>query len=221
MLSRRAARAAGHLPALRRTRDRTARGQDGCRRAPIPVEELRGVPRLGVRAARVPGGVRRRRRRRGHLRDVRRGSCAGLRLVVAVRDHLAARDDAGAARGERRAQGPVRATRRVRRVQASYCVSEPDAGSDVASMSTRPSATATATCCAARRPGSRTPEFPTSTSCSPRPTPTPGHRGISAFVVERDTPGLTIGEPEQKMGMRGSPTCDARASMARWCRLTT
>ena len=27
------------------------------------------------------------------------------------------------------------------------------------------------------------------------------------FVVEKDTPGLTIGEPEVKMGMRGSPTC--------------
>jgi alkylation response protein AidB-like acyl-CoA dehydrogenase len=38
--------------------------------------------------------------------------------------------------------------------------------------------------------------------------PDAGHRGISAFVVERDTPGLTIGEPEQKMGMRGSPTCE-------------
>ena len=37
--------------------------------------------------------------------------------------------------------------------------------------------------------------------------PEAGHRGISAFVVEKDTPGLTIGEPEVKMGMRGSPTC--------------
>jgi alkylation response protein AidB-like acyl-CoA dehydrogenase len=33
-----------------------------------------------------------------------------------------------------------------------------------------------------------------------------GHHGISAFVVERDTPGLVVGKPEDKMGLRGSDT---------------
>ncbi len=33
-----------------------------------------------------------------------------------------------------------------------------------------------------------------------------GHRGISAFVVERGTPGLVLGKPEDKMGLRGSDT---------------
>jgi butyryl-CoA dehydrogenase len=33
-----------------------------------------------------------------------------------------------------------------------------------------------------------------------------GNRGISAFVVEKDTPGFKIGKTEHKMGMRGSPT---------------
>jgi alkylation response protein AidB-like acyl-CoA dehydrogenase len=31
-------------------------------------------------------------------------------------------------------------------------------------------------------------------------------RGISAFIVERDTPGLAFAPPERKMGMRASPT---------------
>jgi len=35
---------------------------------------------------------------------------------------------------------------------------------------------------------------------------TAGHRGISAFVVERGTPGLVLGKPEDKMGLRGSDT---------------
>ena len=35
---------------------------------------------------------------------------------------------------------------------------------------------------------------------------TAGHRGITAFIVERDTPGLVIGKPEDKMGLRGSDT---------------
>ena len=33
-----------------------------------------------------------------------------------------------------------------------------------------------------------------------------GHHGISAFVVERGAPGLIIGKPEDKMGLRGSDT---------------
>ena len=33
-----------------------------------------------------------------------------------------------------------------------------------------------------------------------------GSRGISAFLVERDTPGLVLGKPENKMGLRGSDT---------------
>jgi alkylation response protein AidB-like acyl-CoA dehydrogenase len=33
-----------------------------------------------------------------------------------------------------------------------------------------------------------------------------GHRGISAFIVERGTPGLVLGKPEDKMGLRGSDT---------------
>lgn len=35
-----------------------------------------------------------------------------------------------------------------------------------------------------------------------------GTRGISAFIVERDTQGFTIGKKEKKMGIRGSATCE-------------
>ena len=34
----------------------------------------------------------------------------------------------------------------------------------------------------------------------------PGPKGISGFIVENDTPGLTIGKSEDKMGLRGSDT---------------
>ena len=33
-----------------------------------------------------------------------------------------------------------------------------------------------------------------------------GSRGISAFIVEKGTPGLKLGKPEDKMGLRGSDT---------------
>src|SRR2546425_28961 len=35
---------------------------------------------------------------------------------------------------------------------------------------------------------------------------TKGNRGISAFIVERGNPGLSIGRVEEKLGVRGSPT---------------
>ncbi|WP_304410175.1 acyl-CoA dehydrogenase family protein, partial [Faecalibaculum rodentium] len=35
-----------------------------------------------------------------------------------------------------------------------------------------------------------------------------GTRGISAFIVEKDTPGFTIGQHEKKLGIRGSATSE-------------
>jgi len=38
--------------------------------------------------------------------------------------------------------------------------------------------------------------------------PGKGSRGISAFVIEKDMPGFSIGQKIDKMGMRGSPTAE-------------
>ncbi|GHS88740.1 butyryl-CoA dehydrogenase [Synergistales bacterium] len=35
-----------------------------------------------------------------------------------------------------------------------------------------------------------------------------GTKGISAFIVEKDFPGFSVGKKEQKMGIRGSSTCE-------------
>src|SRR5260370_14349447 len=35
-----------------------------------------------------------------------------------------------------------------------------------------------------------------------------GAAGLSAFVVEKDDPGLSFGAPEHKLGIKGSPTCE-------------
>ena len=99
----------------------------------------------------------------------------------------------------------------VRRVaagdaQASYCLSEVDAGSDVAGMQTR-----------ARRDGDHyvltgRKHWITNAGVSDYYTvfaktdPDAGHRGISAFVVESTFPGFSIGKLERKLGVRGSPT---------------
>ena len=38
--------------------------------------------------------------------------------------------------------------------------------------------------------------------------PTAGYRGITAFLVERDRPGFSVGRKEDKLGIRASSTCE-------------
>ena len=38
--------------------------------------------------------------------------------------------------------------------------------------------------------------------------PAAGYRGITAFLVERNTPGFSVGHKEDKMGIRASSTCE-------------
>ncbi|HXD76106.1 MAG TPA: acyl-CoA dehydrogenase [Vicinamibacterales bacterium] len=38
--------------------------------------------------------------------------------------------------------------------------------------------------------------------------PAAGYRGITAFVVDRNSPGLTVGKKEDKLGIRASSTCE-------------
>ncbi len=89
--------------------------------------------------------------------------------------------------------------------QASYCLSEADAGSDVAAMR-----------CRAVRDGdhyvlSGTKYWITNAGASSiytvfaKTDPDAGHRGISCFVVEADW-GVKVAKLEHKMGLRGSPT---------------
>ena len=89
--------------------------------------------------------------------------------------------------------------------QSSYCLSEADAGSDVAAMRTR-----------AVRDGdhyvlSGTKYWITNAGVSDTYTvfaktdPDAGHRGISCFLVEAGW-GVKVAKLEHKMGLRGSPT---------------
>jgi alkylation response protein AidB-like acyl-CoA dehydrogenase len=40
--------------------------------------------------------------------------------------------------------------------------------------------------------------------------PAAGHRGFSAFVVPRDSDGLTVGPPDRKLGVKAVPTAEVR-----------
>jgi alkylation response protein AidB-like acyl-CoA dehydrogenase len=42
--------------------------------------------------------------------------------------------------------------------------------------------------------------------------PDGGSKGITAFIVEKGTKGFTTAQKLDKLGMRGSNTCEARAT---------
>jgi alkylation response protein AidB-like acyl-CoA dehydrogenase len=90
--------------------------------------------------------------------------------------------------------------------QASYCLSEPDAGSDVASMSTRATRDGDHYVLDGRKMWITNAGVSDFYTVFAKTDSVSGHRGISAFVVEKDTPGFAIGKLEHKMGVRGSPT---------------
>jgi len=88
----------------------------------------------------------------------------------------------------------------------SYCLSEPDAGSDAANQKTR-----------AVRDGDSwvlngVKRWITNAGVSEYYTvlamtdPEKRSKGISAFVVEKSDPGVSFGAPEKKLGIKGSPT---------------
>jgi alkylation response protein AidB-like acyl-CoA dehydrogenase len=89
---------------------------------------------------------------------------------------------------------------------ASYCLSEVDAGSDVASMRTRAVRKGDDYVLSGRKhwiTGAGESDYYTVFA---KTDPDAGYRGISAFVIEADRPGFSIGKLEHKMGVRGSPT---------------
>lgn len=90
----------------------------------------------------------------------------------------------------------------------AFCLTEPSAGSDAASLKTR-----------AVKKGDRyiingSKIFITNGGEADvyivfaKTDPSKGSRGITAFIVEKNTPGLIIGKDEKKMGLHGSRTVE-------------
>lgn len=91
----------------------------------------------------------------------------------------------------------------------SFALTEPDAGSDAGSLVTR-----------ARRDGdhwvidgtkryiTNAPHAQLFTVFARTDPDKPGSRGVSAFLVDARTPGVSLGPPNRKMGQQGAHVCD-------------
>ncbi len=94
-------------------------------------------------------------------------------------------------------------------VIASFALTEPDAGSDAASIRTT-----------AKREGNvyiingtkrfitNAPQAKVFTIMARTNSEIKGAHGISAFIIEADTPGISLGKLDKKMGQKGTHTCD-------------
>ncbi|XP_076295037.1 short/branched chain specific acyl-CoA dehydrogenase, mitochondrial [Lasioglossum baleicum] len=89
----------------------------------------------------------------------------------------------------------------------SFCLTEPGSGSDAFSLKTE-----------AKKDGSNyiingTKMWISNSDVAglfivfANANPSVGYRGITAFFLERDTPGLTVAKPEDKLGIKASGTC--------------
>ncbi len=90
----------------------------------------------------------------------------------------------------------------------AYCLSEAGSGSDAFAMATRAAETGDGFAINGRKlwitNGNEADMFIVFANVNPDA----GYRGITAFIVDRGTPGFTVGKKEDKLGIRASSTCE-------------
>jgi len=89
---------------------------------------------------------------------------------------------------------------------ASYCTTEPTGGSDVAGLRTRFEKRGDDYVLNGEKCWITNASLASFYVVFATSNPELRHKGIAAFIVDRDTPGLTVGKHEDKMGQRASDT---------------
>ena len=100
-------------------------------------------------------------------------------------------------------------------ILASYCTSEPGAGSDVAGIQTRFRHDGDAYVLDGEKCWITNANLASFYVIFATSDPGLRHRGIAAFIVDRDTNGLSVGPHEDKLGQRASDTASVRLERVR------
>jgi acyl-CoA dehydrogenase len=91
-------------------------------------------------------------------------------------------------------------------IMASYATTEPDAGSDVAGLKTRFTQHGDEYVLNGQKSWITNANYARFYVIFATSNPELRHKGIAAFIVDRDTPGLRVGKKEDKLGQRASDT---------------
>lgn len=172
----------------------------------FPAEILREAAQLGmggIVAAEDIGGSHLKRLDAAVIFEQLARGCVSTSAYLSIHNMVTSLIDAYASESLRKQWG-AKLTRMA--AFASYCLTEPDAGSDAASLKTK----------AIRKEDvyilNGTKAFISGGSisdvylCMARTDDDP-HQGISCFLVEKNSPGLSFGKLEKKLGWCNQPTC--------------
>jgi alkylation response protein AidB-like acyl-CoA dehydrogenase len=174
----------------------------------FPVDELREAAQLGMAAIYCRddvGGSGLRRLDAVRIFELLAAADAAVAAFLSIHNMCAWMVDTYGSHEQRKAWVPRLASMEV---VASYCLSEPSAGSDAAALRTR----------AVRDGGDYVldgvKQFISGAGASDvyvvmartGGPEQPGPRGISAFIIEKGTPGVSFGALEEKMGWHSQPT---------------
>jgi alkylation response protein AidB-like acyl-CoA dehydrogenase len=173
--------------------------------ATFPVEVIRATAALGMAAIYVPaekGGSGLSRLDGALIMEALAYGCPTIAGYISIHNMVASMVATFASPEQSAAWMPKLASMEW---LSSYCLTEPGAGSDAAAITTR-----------AERAGERyvlngSKQFISGAGVSDfylvfARTGGPGASGISAFAVFKDTPGLSFGPNENKMGWNAQPT---------------
>lgn len=135
------------------------------------------------------------------VEEVARYCCATGLLLLLTRLPLAAILYGGTEEQKRRYASGIAGGS----LRGAFCLSEPDAGSDSARIATRAERKGDTYIINGTKSWISGAAYADFFTVAVKTDPAAGHRGMSVFVVERGTPGLTVSKKERKMGVRGLP----------------
>lgn len=95
----------------------------------------------------------------------------------------------------------------ARNIVGSFCLSESESGSDAFSLKTIARKEGTEYVINGTKMWISNSDIAKVFLIFANADPSAGYRGITSFLVDRDTPGLTVAKPEDKMGIKASGTC--------------
>ena len=90
----------------------------------------------------------------------------------------------------------------------AYCLSEAGSGSDAFALATRATEKGDGFAINGRKLWITNGNEADLSIVFAKDNPEAGYRGITAFIVDRGTPGFTVGKKEDKLGIRASSTCE-------------
>ena len=172
----------------------------------FPIEVLREAAKLGMAsivAREDIGGAQLTRLDAAVIFEQLATGCISTSAFLSIHNMVTTLVDKYASEALRATWGPRLTSMEV---LGSYCLTEPEAGSDAASLKTRAVLDGDHYIINGSKAFISGGSVSDVYLCMVR-TGDESHHGISCLLIEKDTPGLSFGKLEKKMGWRSQPTC--------------